>query len=158
MTAAFDPALQRDLDALAVPGVLIGHRVIAPGDENALHGEEAVALASRIPAARRASGAVRIVARALLARLGHADALLLKGAGGEPIWPAGVVGSLAHDNEVAVAAVGLQRNFGSIGIDVEPGCDLPAEVLELVTTPVELRQIAGDLRKARLLFVAKEAV
>lgn len=158
MTASFDPVLQRELDAFAVPGVLIGHRVIAPGDENALRGEEAVALASRPAAARRASGAARIAARTLLARLGHADALLLKGAGGEPIWPAGVVGSLAHDHEVAVAAIGLQRDFASIGVDVEPARDLPAEMLELVATPPELRQIGGDLRKARLLFAAKEAV
>ena len=158
MTAALDPALQRDLDALAVPGLLIGHRVIAPGDENALRGEEAASLVPRAPAARRASGAARIVARELLARLGHPDAPVPKGAGGEPIWPAGVVGSLAHDDEVAVAAIGLQHDFGSIGIDVEPARDLPAEMLDLVAMPAELRQIGGDLRKARLLFAAKEAV
>ena len=33
---SIDPALARDIAALAVPGLLIGHRVISPGDENAL--------------------------------------------------------------------------------------------------------------------------
>ena len=27
---------------------------------------------------------------------------------GAPIWPAGVVGSMAHDNRIAVAAVGVR--------------------------------------------------
>jgi len=31
-------------------------------------------------------------------------------------------------------------------------------MLDLVAMPTELRQIGGDLRKARLLFAAKEAV
>jgi len=158
VTGVFDPALQRDLDALAPPGLLIGHRIIAPGDENALRGAEAASLTSRVPEARRASGAARIVARELLVRLGFPDAEVPKGAGGEPLWPAGVVGSLAHDNEAAVAAVGLQRDFASIGVDVEPARELSAEMLELVATPDELRLIENDLFKGRLLFAVKEAV
>lgn len=158
MTGTFDAALQRDLDALAPPGLLIGHRLIAPGDENALRDAEAASLTSRVPEARRASGAARIVARALLARLGHPHTEVLKGAGGEPVWPSGVVGSLAHDDEVALAAVGLERDFASIGVDVEPARDLAADMLALVATPDELRRIDGDLLKGRLLFAAKEAV
>ena len=107
---------------------------------------------------RRASGAARIVARGLLAQLGYPDAQVPKGAGGAPIWPAGVVGSLAHDDEVAVAAVGLQRDFASIGIDVEPAGALPADMLALVATPRERRMIDDDPVKAKLLFAAKEAV
>jgi 4'-phosphopantetheinyl transferase EntD len=153
-----DPALQRDLDALAPPGLLIGHRLIAAGDERALRDAESASLTSRVPAARRASGAARIVARDLLARLGFPDAEVPKGVGGEPVWPTGVAGSLAHDNAVAVAAVGFQRDFASIGVDVEPALDLSADMLELVATPAELRRIDGDLLKARVLFAAKEAV
>jgi 4'-phosphopantetheinyl transferase EntD len=158
VTGVFDPALQRDLDALALPGLLIGHRIITAGDENALRAEEASSLPSRVPAARRASGAARIVARELLARLGHPDAEVPKGAGGEPVWPAGVVGSLAHDDDIAVAAVALQQEFAGIGVDIEPARDLAPDILELVATPDELRRIDGDLLKGRLLFAAKEAV
>jgi 4'-phosphopantetheinyl transferase EntD len=158
VTAVFDESLQRALDALAPPKLLIGHRMIAPGDENALRAAEAASLTSSVPAARRASGAARIAARALLARIGFPDAEVPKGAGGEPLWPAGVVGSLAHDTEVAVAAVGLERDFASIGVDVEPALALPADMLELVATPDELRRIDRDLLKGRMLFAAKEAV
>jgi len=158
VSRGFDPALQRELDALAPAGMLIGHRIIAAGDENALRGAEAASLTSRIPQARRASGAARVVARELLAQLGFLDAEIPKGAGGEPMWPAGVVGSLAHDGEVAVAAIGLQRDFATIGVDVELALALSADMLELIATPNELRRIDRDLLKARLLFAAKEAV
>jgi len=157
VTGASDESLQRALDAMAPPNLPIGHRMIAPGDEKALRTAEAASLTSNVPAARRASGAARIAARALLARIGFPDADVPKGAGGEPLWPDGVVGSLAHDTEVAVAAVGLQRDFASIGVDVEPALALPADMLELIATPDELRRTGRDLLKGRLLFAAKEA-
>ena len=153
-----DPSLQRELNALAPPGLLIGHRLISPGDEHALLDEEAGSIASTVVGARRASGAARIVARELLAQLGHSRALLPKSASGEPIWPAGIAGSLAHDDEVAVAAVGPRRDVGSVGIDVEPAVLLPPDMLELIATPQELHKIADDPLRGKLLFAAKEAV
>jgi len=153
-----DPALQRDLNAIAPPGLLIGHRIVTPGDERALRAAEAASLTSHVPQARRASGAARIVARELLARLGFPDAAVPKGAGGEPVWPAGVVGSLAHDNDVAVASVGLRRDFLTIGVDIEPALPLPADMLALVASPDELRRIDANSVETRLLFAAKEAV
>jgi len=156
--AATDPSLERALGALAVPGLLIGHRVVSPGDEDALREDEAASISSSIASVRRASGAARIVARGLLAQLGFPNAQVPKGAGGSPVWPAGVVGSLAHDDEVAVVAVGLRRDFAGIGIDVEPAGALPADMLALVVTPRERRMIDDDPVKAKLLFAAKEAV
>jgi 4'-phosphopantetheinyl transferase EntD len=153
-----DPALARGIEALAVPGLLIGHRVISAGDENALLDEEAASIASPVIAVRRASGAARIVARDLLARLGYARVAVPKGASGEPIWPAGLTGSIAHDDRIAVAAVGLQRDIRAVGIDVEPAVPLPPEMLELIATPQELRKISDDPLQGKLLFAAKEAV
>lgn len=132
--------------------------MISPGDEDVLREAEAASIPSSIANARRASGAARIVAHALLAQLGYPDAQVPRGAGGAPIWPAGVVGSLAHDDTVAVAAVGLRRQFASIGIDVERAAALPVDMLELVVTPRERRMIGEDLSRAKLLFAAKEAV
>jgi 4'-phosphopantetheinyl transferase EntD len=158
MSGTADPTLARDIAALAVRGLLIGHRVISPGDENALLDEEAASIASPVVAVRRASGAARIVARALLAQLGYANAAIPKGEAGEPIWPAGISGSLAHDDRIAVAAVSLQRDFRAIGIDVEPAVPLAPEMLELIATPQELRRIADEPLRGKLLFAAKEAV
>jgi 4'-phosphopantetheinyl transferase EntD len=158
MTVAVDPLLQRALDALAFPGVLIGHRLISPGDEHALLPDEAPAFASSVVKVRRASGAARIVARQLLARLGRPASPIPRGASGAPVWPLDVVGSLAHDARVAVAAVGRRGEVGALGIDVEPFECLPSGLLDLVATPQEQREIGNDSIQGRLLFAAKEAV
>ena len=155
---AIDPSLQLELAALAPPGVLIGHRLISRGDEEALLDEEAASMASPVIALRRASGAARIVARRLLAQLGHARAPLPRGASGAPIWPAGIAGSLAHDERIAVAAVGRRIDVGSVGIDSEPAVLLPPDMLELIATPQELHKIVDDPLRGKLLFAAKEAV
>jgi 4'-phosphopantetheinyl transferase EntD len=153
-----DPTLQSAIDALSIPGIMIGHRLIAPGDEHALLPEEAAAFAASIVKVRRASGAARIVARELLSRLGHAVCALPRAPSGAPVWPTGVIGSLTHDARVAMAAVGRSSDVGAIGIDVEPAEPLPAEILDMVATPRELLKIADDPYHGRLLFVAKEAV
>jgi len=157
-SAANEPLLEQALDAFSVPGLLIGHRVISLGDEGALRDAEATSISSSIANVRRASGAARVVARSLLAQLGYPEAQVPKGAGGAPVWPGGVVGSLAHDDEIAVAALGLRRDFASVGIDVERTGALPPDMLALVATQSERHGIEDDLVKAKLLFVVKEAV
>src|SRR5262249_48275353 len=94
MIVTVDPSLHSSADALAFPGIVIGHRLILPGDEDALLPEEAPAFASSVVKVRRASGAARIVARQLLKRLGQPECALPRTSGGAPAWPAGVVGSL----------------------------------------------------------------
>jgi 4'-phosphopantetheinyl transferase EntD len=158
MIITTDPLFQSAIDTLAFPGVAVGHRLISPGDEHALLKEEVPALAASVVKVRRASGAARIVARQLLTQLGHANCALPKGPAGAPVWPAGIVGSLAHDSRVAVAAVGMRADVGALGIDVEPAECLPSELLELVATPHERLNLGDDVYRGRLLFVAKEAV
>jgi 4'-phosphopantetheinyl transferase EntD len=158
MTVTVDPLLQSAIDALAFPGVLIGHRLISPGDENALLRDEVAAFATSVVKVRRASGAARIVARQLLACLGHPECPIPRAASGAPVWPGDVVGSLAHDARVAIAAVAASRDFGALGIDVEPAECLPSELLDLVATPQERLEIGDDPFQGRLLFAAKEAV
>jgi len=158
VTAAIDPTLQREIATLAVPGLLIGHRVITLGDENALIDEEAASITSSITQVRRASGAARIVARELLAQLGHTHARVPKDTSGAPVWPAGIVGSMAHDDRIAVAVVGLQRDVRALGVDIEPATPLPDDMLTLVGTAPELTGLAHDPLRGRLLFAVKEAV
>jgi 4'-phosphopantetheinyl transferase EntD len=158
MPGSIDPSLQRELAGLAPPGLLLGHRVIMPGDEDALLAGEAVSIASAVVKVRRASGAARIVARELLAQLGYRDQPVPRSASGAPVWPAGMLGSLAHDDQVAVAAVGRQGDFAAVGIDVEPAEPLPADMLDLVATPREREKIGSDTLRGRLLFAAKETI
>ena len=152
-----DDLLQSSIDRLAIPGVLIGHRLISPGDERALMPEEAPAFAASVLKVRQASGAARIVARQLLVGLGYAPCPIPRGPSGAPIWPSGIIGSLAHDSLVAVAAVATTRDVGALGIDVEPAEALPPELLDLVATPRERQKMAEDPYAGRLLFAAKEA-
>jgi len=158
MNVSTDAVFSTALSEFSVPAVMIGHRLISPGDETALMPEEITAFAAGVVSVRRASGAARIAARELLARIGHADCVLPKGSSGAPVWPPGIVGSLSHDARIAVAAVALRRDIVALGIDVEPAELLPADLLGLVATPQERLKIADDPWRGRLLFAAKEAV
>jgi 4'-phosphopantetheinyl transferase EntD len=158
MTMASDQRLPSMMEAIAPPGILVGHRLIAPGDEAALLPEEFAAFAASVTKVRRASGAARIVARGLLPRLGAMARPLPKSASGAPLWPIGIVGSLAHDAEVAVAALALRSRYAGIGIDIERAQALERDLLDIVATASERRDISDDPLKARLLFTIKEAV
>jgi 4'-phosphopantetheinyl transferase EntD len=156
--SAGDPALERAITGLAVPGVAIGCRRIQPGDEDILLPEEQASIASRLVERRRASGAARIVARELLVQFGYPQCPIPKGADGEPIWPVGLTGSLAHDDQVAVAAVGRVADVGAIGVDIEPATPLPHDMTALVATAQELGDVGDDPLRLKLLFAVKEAV
>jgi 4'-phosphopantetheinyl transferase EntD len=158
MTNASDASFGAAIASLDVPSLLIGHRVISAGDEAALKPEEIPAFSSSVLPVRRASGAARMVARDMLARIGFDDCVLAKGPSGAPIWPPGVVGSLSHDSHIALAAVALRRDVMALGVDVEPAEPLPAEILHIIATPNERHRIADDPFSGRLLFSAKEAV
>ena len=158
MTATTHSHLQQSIDTLAIPGVLIGHRLISTGDEFALLPEELHTFANSVDKIKRASGAVRIVARNLMRNFGQAQHAIPKTETGAPIWPAGLVGSLAHDSQVAVAAIARRRDFLSLGIDIEPAELLDADLLGLVATANELKRIDDDPYRGRLLFVIKEAI
>lgn len=157
MPGVDDDPLRAALKSLSHPDLLIDYRVIAAGDERALLEAEAASM-SRNLEAQRASGAARIVARHLLGELGVVPTAIPKGASGAPVWPGGIVGSFAHDQTIAIAAVGRKGEAASIGIDIEPAEVLPADMLELVTTASERTALAGDPYRGRLLFTAKEAV
>jgi 4'-phosphopantetheinyl transferase EntD len=152
-----DFSFQPSIGAVAVPGIIIGHRLISEGDERALLPEEIDTFANSAIKSQRASGAARIVARALLVELGRPNVALPKSVSGAPIWPDDIVGSLAHDSRVAIAAVARRHDFISLGIDIEPREILPFE-LDLIATPHELLNAGTDPCAGRLLFTAKEAV
>src|SRR4029077_16676504 len=128
------------------------------GDEFALLPDEMSAFAKGVTKVRRSSGAARIVARELFRQLGRGDDAIRKGASGVPIWPDGLVGSLAHDAEIAVAAIARRHNFLSLGVDIEPAEALDSDLFELVATKTERRRIRNDGLAGRLLFSVKEAV
>ncbi|MDH7786010.1 4'-phosphopantetheinyl transferase EntD [Ochrobactrum sp. 19YEA23] len=150
-------ALNEAMRAVAPRGISTACRVIRDGDDNRLLADENATLPARNPVRRRASGAARIAARELLKTYGKDDFAILRGASGEPIWPSGIVGSLAHDDDMAVAAVASSAVFLSVGIDVEPAIALPEDIAALVKQPGD-RLPEGTADTDRILFCAKEAV
>jgi 4'-phosphopantetheinyl transferase EntD len=123
------------------------------------------ALVAGVAAKRRREFATgRHCARLALAELGVAPAAVLRGETREPLWPAGIVGSITHCAGYRAAVVARARDVLTTGVDAEPDQGLPAGVLELVALPGE-RERLHDLSAAapgtcwdRLLFSAKESV
>jgi len=158
MTIHNSPSLEATLQDIALPGVWIGHRAIADGDEFGLLPEEQTAFAHSVVKVQRASGAARIVARELMKRVGIAPRPVLKGPAGMPQWPDGFVGSIAHDSTVAAAALACRTDHISIGIDIEPAEALEPDLIEIVATEQERAALTKTPLQGRLLFAIKEAV
>jgi 4'-phosphopantetheinyl transferase EntD len=126
-------------------------------EEEALH-------ARAVDKRRREFTTGRHCARRALEALGVAPAPILRGAKGEPQWPAAVVGSITHCAGYRAAAVAPDESMAALGIDAEPHEPLPDGVLPTISRgaePAHLRDLARrhpGLPWDRLLFCAKEAV
>jgi 4'-phosphopantetheinyl transferase EntD len=106
----------------------------------------------------------RRCAREALERLGYPPAPIRTGPAREPLWPAGVVGSITHCDGYRAAAVARAATVTSFGVDAEPHAPLPDGVAEAVTNAAERDQL-DELTAAhpgvhwgRLLFSAKESI
>ncbi|MBZ5763786.1 4'-phosphopantetheinyl transferase superfamily protein [Rhizobium sp. VS19-DR104.2] len=138
--------------------VKVGYKSIEVGDENLLKDEEVCAF-KRYPISRqRQSGAARHVARSLLSHWGGGNVTIPKNIDGAPTWPEGIVGSIAHDDTVAMAIVASDAKLRGVGIDVEPDLRLPVELVPLVLTPREQASYCSDVEQMKQIFVIKEAV
>ena len=128
---------------------------VADHRESLLPGEQlAAAEVGETRAAEYSSG--RRVAREALRSLGI-DGWAIGRQGRVPTWPKGVVGSIAHSRELAIALVGRHRHFAGIGVDVERVGRTTRRVAERVLSDRERSRLADDSWRT-LLFSAKEAV
>jgi 4'-phosphopantetheinyl transferase EntD len=133
-----------------------------PGTE--LFAAEEAAIGRAVDKRRREFTTARGCARAALERLGLPPGPIPSGERGEPIWPAGLVGSITHCDGYRACAVARASDLVTIGIDAEPHKPLPDGLLGDVSLPEEmgwLRELARhepDTHWDRLLFSAKESV
>jgi len=153
-----EPELAATLSRVVPPGILIDHRLITAGDEKALLPAEAVTFERSVLLVRRRSASARIVARELLGKVGVRDFPLIRSPRGGLVWPPGFLGSVAHDNDVAIVAIAKDSEFTALGVDVEPARALPVELVSTVTTLIERQRYPEELCSSRALFVIKEAV
>jgi 4'-phosphopantetheinyl transferase EntD len=96
---------------------------------------------------------------AMEALIGHRPAVL-RGHGREPIWPQGVVGSIAHSAKMAGAMIAMKSDFSAIGIDIETVGDVRRELWDLMFDDQEQQLILSKENPdvwATLLFSLKEA-
>ncbi|KAA2267017.1 4'-phosphopantetheinyl transferase superfamily protein [Solihabitans fulvus] len=129
-----------------------------------LFAEEEALIAKAVDKRRREFTTARHCARQAMAKLGLPPAAVLPGERGAPQWPAGVVGTMTHCAGYRAAALALDTEVASVGIDAEPHDVLPDGVLKAIAVPAELAWLPSvsaahpDVCWDRLLFSAKESV
>lgn len=128
------------------------------------HASERALVAWAAPARRREFLAGRACAHAALRAIGREEGLAVgRGVMREPLWPAGVVGSISHAGGLAGAVVARTADAWGLGLDIErlePPLDAALE--RIVLGPRELSRPAcghplGPYR-SKIAFSAKECV
>lgn len=145
------------LPTVSFPAVAVERRRVTHGDELAILAEETGSFFNCAEVVRRQGGAARIAARKLLKAAGYENWPLLRRVGMGPLWPPGVVGSISHSENHAVAGLASSDFFAGLGIDIEPAAPLPVEILNFVALPHEREFIDCNSIQGRVLFCAKEA-
>ncbi len=126
--------------------------------------EEVEALGNAVEKRRLEFVTARACAREALSRLGLPAQPIPTGSRGEPVWPAGVVGSITHCAGYRACAVGRVSELLTIGVDAEIDDSLPDGVLADIALPEERQWIAAAAAAApaiswdRLLFSIKESI
>jgi enterobactin synthetase component D / holo-[acyl-carrier protein] synthase len=125
-----------------------------------LYPEEAAEVRAAVDRRRQEFSTGRFCARQALRKLGLPASPILRGPNREPLWPAGVVGSIAHCAGLCAAAAALDIDMVAIGIDVEIHDELPHEILKLALTHEHawLADAPSGVHWDRVIFSAKESV
>jgi len=130
----------------------------------AVYPEEESVVGSAVEKRRREFITARACAREALAQLGQLGQPVPSGSRGQPLWPAGVVGSITHCDGYRACAVARATDLVTVGVDAEPNQPLPDGLLEDIALPEErdwLRHLARQapaVRWDRLLFSIKESI
>lgn len=124
-----------------------------------MFGEEAL-IGAACEKRRREFITGRSCARRALDTLGVGAQPILSGSQREPVWPAGVVGSITHCAGYRAAVVAHKEDFLSLGVDAEVDESLPAEIAGMVMSTGELENLernSSTVHWDRVLFSAKES-
>ncbi|WP_172387095.1 4'-phosphopantetheinyl transferase [Streptomyces sp. MNP-20] len=158
------PASVAPLAEVLPPGVHFAESEVPAFPQVAPLAAEAALLVGALPARREEFLAGRACAHRALAALGIPDAArrpVLRGPAREPLWPAGVTGSITHRGGYCAAAVAWRHTHAALGIDAELARALPPGVEPKVCTPAERRWLSaqppGQIPWNTLLFSAKES-
>ncbi|MET0305676.1 MAG: 4'-phosphopantetheinyl transferase superfamily protein [Solirubrobacterales bacterium] len=132
--------------------------------DGALFPEEESVVGRAVEKRRREFTTARACAHEALAQLGQPRQAIPSGSHGEPLWPAGIVGSITHCDDYRACAAARAEDLVTIGVDAEPNQPLPEGLLGDIALPRERELLAGLSRQApgthwdRLLFSIKESI
>ncbi|MFT7620524.1 MAG: 4'-phosphopantetheinyl transferase EntD [Planctomycetota bacterium] len=106
--------------------------------------------------------ASRTLARRLLIQLGQEPAAILNGENREPIWPAGIAGTISHSGDVVIVALAHEQDVMSLGVDIEVRDSLKQDLWSKILCPQEIAFVEklddGEAGRLSLLFFsAKES-
>jgi len=151
-------ALERAL--FTSPVVLV--EAVARDVDHLLFAEELEHVKRAVAKRRQEFGTARVCARKALAALGVAPVPLVPGADRAPVWPPGIVGSIAHTHRLCAVVVGRSPPLRGLGIDVEQVRSLPTAVISTILTTGEASFVNSFPAANRdlliiLHFSAKEA-
>jgi 4'-phosphopantetheinyl transferase EntD len=147
-----------------LPSAVIAVEAREDPEDIVLFAEEEASVGQAVDGRRREFTTARACVREAFGRLGLPPSALINGARGEPLWPAGIVGSITHCDGYRACAIARSTEMATIGIDAEPHAALPEGVLGEVAIDQELswledrRRNVPDVHWDRLLFSAKESV
>lgn len=107
----------------------------------------------------------RLCARAALLQHGQASGEVPIGASREPIWPAGIIGSITHNHTLAAATVLPRGLYAGVGIDIETvmGAEAWKGMIDIVLSDAEIAYMRTLAHVApfgvlmTLVFSAKES-
>ena len=128
-----------------------------------LYPEELAVIANAAQLRRNTFSSGRSCARAVMEQAGLHACALPKRDDGSVDWPTGILGSVSHTNDWAVAAVAVRDmcEAQSIGVDLERIKPLDEGVIKLIATPVEREELqasSSPLWHPTALFSLKESV
>ena len=127
-----------------------------------LYPQELELLGSKVVQKRRIEFCLgRGAAHIALKKIGLCNYPILKGIHNEPLWPKGVVGSISHCDEIALAAVALKEKSSGIGLDIERKDNNVEGIKSEVCTIRELDWVNGGNKQSSeriiMVFSAKES-
>jgi len=96
-----------------------------------------------------------------MAVLGVEPAAIPSEAGGAPIWPGGLIGSITHCRDYCCAAVARSDRWSAIGIDAELLQPIEPRVREQIMLAAEQRHVDAldsSIPWEAVVFSAKEAL
>jgi 4'-phosphopantetheinyl transferase EntD len=156
-----EPILSTRFAALFPAGV-VAAELREPGDVSRLKPEEARSIERAVPKRINEFAAGRQCARRALAELGFVDVPIPVAPDRQPVWPAGVIGSITHTAGLCAAVVAKDACMAALGVDTELSGAVKPDLWETICVAEESEWISAlpPLERApavTMLFSAKEA-